>query len=106
MLHAPFGDIHQSQFRGRANDKNWMNHSVWGNYSPSTRRELGGEIIDDAGISTTIGHDGQWVAYNAYNLNDEKRFMHCDKSRLVAAMRTFVESNAGPEIEVPQSVTQ
>ena len=73
----------------------------------STNWAQGGPILNRERISRTIDHSGLWVAYwsDGYTEGDEgKKWMHCDRSELVAGLRCYVESQLGKEIEVPEEL--
>lgn len=69
-------------------------------FSPSTNWAQGGPIKSANRISTEIKHDGWWVAC-IYDLNDDRTFIHLDHDELVAAMRCYVASKLGDEVEIP-----
>lgn len=76
-------------------------------FTPSTDWAQGGPILSEARISRTIDHSGLWVAYwtDGYTEGDEgKKWMHCDKSELIAGLRCVVEKNLGNEVEVPDEL--
>lgn len=73
-------------------------------YSPSTDWAQGGPIIEREKISTTIDHSGLWIAFNGYNYSDEKEFVQCDRSQLIAAMRCYVASKLGNEVDIPEEL--
>lgn len=80
-------------------------HPLW---HPSQNRqggEHGDAIIDREKISTTINHSGTWLAYMGYNLNDEHLFMMAGATRREAAMRCYVASKLGDEVEIPKELT-
>lgn len=60
----------------------------------------GGPIKTRERISTQIKHDGWWVAC-IYNVNDDPTYMQLAHSELVAAMRCYVASKLGDEVDVP-----
>ena len=73
-------------------------------FCPSTQWARGGPILTKARISRTVDHSGQWVAYitSGYGESeDDRKFMHCDRSELIAGLRCFVESKLGVEVDVP-----
>ena len=76
-----------------------------GHWSPSTRYEQGGPILELAKISRTIDHSGLWLAYNGYNYIDTKEHMQCDCSELVAGLRCYVVSKLGDEVDIPEEFT-
>jgi hypothetical protein len=66
------------------------------NYSPSTDWAEGGAIIESEGISL-IKHD-KWIAKTPNGVEVE------GKTALIAAIRAFVVTNLGEEIEVPEQL--
>jgi hypothetical protein len=72
-------------------------------WKPSTNWSQGGPIIEQERISLEIKHDGWWVA-QIYNVNDDPRCVCLDHSPLVAAMRCYVASELGGEIEIPEEL--
>lgn len=70
-----------------------------GCYHPSTDWSQGGPIIDQQGISTAKDGDGRWRA-GAYL----KTLHHYGTNPLIAAMRCYVMSQLGDEIEIPQEL--
>lgn len=69
----------------------------------STDWAQGGPIKSVNRISTYIKHDGWWVAC-VYNLNDEPEFIQLAHDELIAAMRCYVASVLGDEVEVPEEL--
>ena len=77
-------------------------------FNPSTNWAHGGPIINRERISRTIDHSGLWVAYwtDGYGEGDEaKKWIHCDRSELVAGLRCLVASKLGPEVEIPAELS-
>lgn len=73
----------------------------------STEWAHGGPVITDAWISRTIDHSGLWIAYVAEGYGEpeeDKKFMHCDRSELVAALRCLVAKHFGDTVEVPDEL--
>ena len=64
----------------------------------------GGLIKTRERISTQIKHDGWWVAC-IYNMNDDPTYINLAHSELVAAMRCYVASKLGDEIDIPKELT-
>ena len=67
----------------------------------------GGPILTREHISRTIDHSGLWIAYwtDGYTDGDEgKKWMHCDRSELVAGLRCYVASELGDTVEVPDEI--
>ena len=82
---------------------------TWRNYNPTQNWQLGGPILTFERISRTIDHSGQWIAYwtDGYTEGDEGlKWMHCDRSELVAGLRCYVASKLGDEVEVPDELVQ
>jgi len=65
----------------------------------STDWAQGGPIKTNNRISTQKKHDGWWLAC-IYDLNDEMTFVQLDHNELIAAMRCYVASKLGDEVEV------
>lgn len=70
----------------------------------STDWSQGGPIIEREHISTTCDHSGIWVAYSLWNYADVRQFMQGGSTPLVAAMRCYVTSKLGEEVEVPDEL--
>lgn len=70
-------------------------------FSPSTDPGQGGVIIERERISTTVDHSGVWLGFINYNLMDSQRHMHSGRTALEAAMRCYVQSKLGPEVDLP-----
>ena len=78
-----------------------------GRYDPAGDWAQGGPLLTEARISRTIDHSGLWIAYwtDGYGDGDEaNKFMHCDRSELVAGMRTFVAGKLGDTVEIPDEL--
>ena len=75
-----------------------------GTYHPSTNWAQGGPIIEREKISAVVDHSGVWLAYNRHNYADEKRFIKVGQTALVAAMRCFVVSKLGDDVEIPEEL--
>lgn len=78
-----------------------------GNWSPSTKWVQGGPIIEREGISVRLWIDQGWCATN------EREGDECDgddyvgvsgPTSLVAAMRCYVASKLGFEVDVPEEL--
>jgi len=70
----------------------------------STDWAQGGPIIEREGICLRRGHSGWWIAYSL-NVNDEEQFVVVSPTPLIAAMRCYVASKLGDEVEVPEELT-
>jgi len=75
----------------------------WTNpYTPSDDWGVGGPIIEREGISIYLDTNNMWQATTA---NDETPFVGIEgKTPLIAAMRCFVASKLGDEVEVPDEL--
>ena len=85
----------------------WQAYEMaWGNPLPNyfTNWSQGGPIIERERICIDIGHDGVWLAYTKQNYEDAKEFMHVGPTPLIAAMRCYVASKLGNEIELPEEL--
>jgi hypothetical protein len=69
----------------------------------STDWAQGGPIIDRERISVKDMHDG-WKLTCIYNLNNGMEHVHLADDYLLAAMRTFVASKLGAEVEIPDEL--
>jgi len=84
------------------------------NYTPSTNWAHGGHIIDREDIAISPLPDGLWRAYAAdgtmwaphgvevFNWKRKQQGYH----PLIAAMRCYVASKLGDEVEIPTELTQ
>lgn len=68
-------------------------------FTPSTRWDHGGPIIERYKIPLQPERDGLWSA--ACFTDDADVLYFADSSPLVAAMRAFVASKLGEEVELP-----
>ena len=73
-------------------------------YTPSTDWSQGGPIIEENKISLEIKDDGWWVASRQYNYSETKEYIQLDHSPLIAAMRCYVASKLGYEVEIPEEL--
>src|SRR5687768_6340807 len=85
----------------RADSRDWIGNAS-GKYSPSTDWSQGGPIIEREGISLLRVIDSRehigTLMYAAFSQdNHDKQFRH--KSALIAAMRCYVGSKFGEEVE-------
>jgi hypothetical protein len=83
----------------------------WGNYAPSTDWDLGGRIIEREKIATSPLPNNSWRAYAPMGtrvLNGREIFSWEYKGTgptpLIAAMRCYVASKLGDEVEVPDEL--
>ena len=69
---------------------------------PSIDWARGGPIVEDNKISVVIDDSGAYVAYIAYNY--AARHMQSGPTPLIAAMRCYVSSKLGDEVDVPDTL--
>jgi hypothetical protein len=74
----------------------------WQQYNPSTNWAQGGPIIEHAQIATMPFGNTSWRA-NLVN-EDNKSFWGEGPTPLIAAMRCYVASKLGNEVEVPNGL--
>jgi hypothetical protein len=71
-----------------------------GSYIPSTNWAQGGPIIEREGISWHCGNKASWHAYgygSADNISGP--------TPLIAAMRCYVASKLGDDVDIPEELT-
>ena len=68
-------------------------------YNPSTDWAQGGPIIEREEIEITLGSPDKWVA----SIGGEKE-IETGPTPLIAAMRCYVASKLGEEVEVPKDI--
>ena len=76
-------------------------------FTPSTDWAQGGPIIERECINLTYRHPsftGLWTAFND-EWDDDKNGVNCGDTPLIAAMRCYVASKLGDEVEIPDEVT-
>lgn len=84
-----------AQCEGRT-DRYWKNHSITGTYSPSTYWMLGGPIIEFNKI-----YLNPILNYWEATCENEIRGAICEgDTALIAAMRSYVASKLGDEVDV------
>jgi hypothetical protein len=89
-----------SELTGPALD--WAVSKAIGEYKPvgvpsySTNWAQGGPIIEREGIHTGQGMDGLWYANKGIN-----KYHQFGRAPLIAAMRCYVASKLGGEVEIP-----
>lgn len=88
-------------FNGSVSSKARYDHNP--EYAYSKEWSVAGLIIEQEHISLEVDDSGVWVGYSMYNYANEKRFMYGDRLPLVAAMRCFVASKLGNEIDIPEA---
>lgn len=98
-----------AQCEGRT-DPYWMNDGICGAYKPDHYWLQGGPIIEREGIElhkwATDGWRAQATSYTFLNTPDEKPDFaeQYGPTPLIAAMRCFVASKLGDEVEVPDEL--
>lgn len=73
-------------------------------FSPSTSWDQGGPIIERESICLDKGHDGIWLACTKQNYDDAPEYMQGGETALIAAMRCYVASKLGYQIEIPEEL--
>lgn len=68
----------------------------WEEFSPSTRWDQGGPLVESEGIDLVKMHGQGWHA-------ELKRVAH-GPTPLIAAMRCYVASKLGEEVEIPKEL--
>jgi hypothetical protein len=86
--------------KDRTLSKGW---SASQSYNPSTNWDQGGPIIEREGICLKKGHSGWWIA-KLLDVNDEEHFVTVAPTPLVAAMRCYVISKLGNEVDIPKEL--
>ena len=73
-------------------------------YSPSTDWAQGGPIIEREALTVKMRHPNPrlWVSYNGWN--HDPGFSASGPTALIAAMRCYVASKLGDEVEVPEEL--
>ena len=74
-------------------------------YRYATDWAQGGPIIDREGISLTKGHSGWWIA-KRLDVNDEEHYVTVASTPLIAAMRCYVASKLGDEVDIPEELVK
>jgi hypothetical protein len=79
-----------------------------GSYTPSTDWKHGGPIIEREIISVshdTAGSTVEWAAWTPAPIRDEAEAFGYGPTPLIAAMRCYVASKLGEEVEIPKELT-
>jgi hypothetical protein len=89
--------VHQARFEGACHDEPFPSYS--------TDWAQGGPIIEREGIGIVQqGDAADWVA-SVYNHNQDDWHLHtAGPTPLIAAMRCYVASKLGDEVEVPDEL--
>ena len=82
------------------------NRPLLGNrlYAPTTDWAQGGPIIERERINLRASGAGDWVA-STHDLPHPERLVQQGDTPLIAAMRCFVVSKLGDEVEVPDELS-
>lgn len=72
----------------------------WDNFHPSSDWSQGGPLIEREEIETRTAHNGGWMANRART----KHIFIDGPTPLVAAMRCFVSSKLGEEVDIPEEL--
>jgi len=76
-------------------------------YNPSGSWWQGGEIVEREVPMLMRTNGGDWIAQGCYDIaNDTEAKRHYGKTLLEAAMRCYVASKLGDEVEIPEELTQ
>lgn len=75
-------------------------------YTPehSTDWSQGGPIIEQEKISVMINDSGVWIACMDYNYSEYPLYMQAGETALVAAMRSYVASKLGDDVDIPEEL--
>ena len=76
-------------------------HPVW---EPSSNWAQGGAIIEREEISIAKEGDEPWAAWSKSPFRDEAEAFGYGETPLIAAMRCYVASKLGDEVEVPDEL--
>lgn len=74
-------------------------------FTPTSLWSQGGPLKNSNRISTSIKHDGFWMAC-IYDINDEPTYMLLAQNELEAAMKCLVLSKLGSFVDVPSQLLQ
>ena len=72
--------------------------TAWKYWNPSNDWAQGGAIIERERIELLGDGDGGWIACDSINLEQ------CGATPLIAAMRCYVASKLGDEVELPEEL--
>jgi hypothetical protein len=85
--------VHQARFEGACHDEPFPSYS--------TDWSQGGPIIDREHISTAYVYWGEWEAWDDKTMPPPK---YRGPTPLIAAMRCYVASKLGDDVEVPEEL--
>jgi len=76
-------------------------------WQPSTDWSQGGPIVEREVSMLMRTNGGDWIAQGSYDFaNDTEAKRYYGKTLLEAAMRCYVASKLGDEVEIPTELTQ
>jgi len=75
-----------------------------GGYTPSTDWAAGGAIIEREGISVALERGEPWAAWSKAAFRDDAEAFGYGETPLIAAMRCYVTSKLGDEVDVPKEL--
>ncbi len=82
-------------------------HFVDWTYNPSGSWWQGGVIVEREVPMLMRTNGGDWIAQGSYDIaNDTEAKRYYGKTLLIAAMRCYVASKLGDEVEIPKELTQ
>ena len=84
----------------------WTDMVARGNYTPSTNWSQGGPIIEREGMALNMEDTHEWQAAMWWDDEDSKGdILMVGPTPLIAAMRCYVASKLGEEVEIPEELT-
>ena len=79
--------------------------AIWKDYAPSTDWAQGGPIIEREIITLIHPRWDGWTAHKYDEHDEEESYTLDGPTPLIAAMRCYVASKLGDEVEIPQELT-
>lgn len=76
----------------------------WGRMEFSTRWSQGGQIIEREKINLAFNGDQWWASYDHPEHVVWERAAACGNTPLIAAMRCYVASKLGDEVDIPEEL--
>jgi hypothetical protein len=73
-------------------------------YHPSTHWGIGGAIIEREGISVALERGEPWAAWSKAPFRDDAEAFGYGETPLTAAMRCYVASKLGDEVQLPEGI--
>jgi hypothetical protein len=77
---------------------------LWYEWHPSTDWEQGGPIIEREGIAVRMSFDDEHKGWTAIIWAHKTTFFEDGPTPLIAAMRCYVASKLGDEVEIPEEL--